>query len=423
MFLLVSSAALAEPCLIGAYRLSDGRNLDIGPSSENSLRWRLDDGTSARVTRGADGRWSGTLGWTDRPDAHRFSAGPCESGEVSLDGVRGQRLALRITDTRFASGGAELAGRLILPPGEARVPIVVLVHGSEDSSAREFYALQRQLPAAGIGAFVYDKRGTGDSTGTFTHDYPELAGDVVAAVQEVRRLAGGRAARVGLQGSSQGGWVAPLAATRTRVDFVIVAYGLAVSPMQEDREAVAWDMARAGFGDEETRQALAVASAVQVIIESNFTRGYAELETLRGRYAGEPWFRYLRGNVTGLLLAQPGSFWRERGPVLLRGIEPHYDPMPVLNELRTPQLWILGADDIDAPPQETWRRLLKLKREGKPLSLAMLRGAEHGLFLHELDATGGRQSTRLAPAYFPLMRDFVLGGRIGPNYLDAVIVR
>jgi pimeloyl-ACP methyl ester carboxylesterase len=166
-----------------------------------------------------------------------------------------------------------------------------------------------------------------------------------------------------------------------------------------------------------------VAGAVQSIIESNFARGYEELEALRAKYAAEPWFRYLRGNVTGLLLAHPESFWREKGPVLLKGIEPHYDPMPVLAKLHTPQLWILGSDDIDAPPQETWRRLLKLKHGGKPLSLAMLRGAEHGLFLYELNARGERESTRLAPAYFPLMRDFILEGKIDAGYPDAVIVR
>ena len=66
--------------------------------------------------------------------------------------------------------------------------------------------------------------------------------------------------------------------------------------------------------------------------------------------------------------------------MLLNGIPPNYDPMPVLNKLRTPQLCILGADDIDAPPQETWRRLLALKRAGKPQSLVMFPRAEHGLY-------------------------------------------
>lgn len=90
------------------------------------------------------------------------------------------------------------------------MPIVVLLHGAEADSAVRFNSLQRRFPAAGIGAFVYDKRGTGSSTGEYTQDFQILARDAVAAMREARRLAGDRAARIGYQGPSQGGWVAPL---------------------------------------------------------------------------------------------------------------------------------------------------------------------------------------------------------------------
>lgn len=421
-FLLLSAVAQADPCHVGAYRLDDGRILDLAGSTEGALRWRLLDGTSGKLTHLADGAWSNSIGWTDRIDARAFTAKDCASGEIAFGAVAGHRIPLEITDVRFAAGDAQLAGRLVMPPGEARVPIVVLVHGSEQTSGRELFALQRQFPAAGIGAFVYDKRGTGESTGTYTHDYPRLAADVAAAVKEARRLAGARAGRVGLHGGSQGGWVAPLAATLTPVDFVIVAYGLAVSPIEEDREAVALDMSRHGFGADETRKALEVARAVQGIVEAKFTGGYEELERLRARYSGEPWFRYLRGNITGLLLGQPEKFWREQGPVLLAGVIPGYDPMPVLRRLNTPQLWILGSDDIDAPPAETWRRLLSLRREGRPISAVMLKGAEHGLYLFETKGDE-RVSTRQPGSYFPLMRDFIVDGKIAAVYDDAVVVR
>src|SRR3546814_3657337 len=85
------------------------------------------------------------------------------------------------------------------------------------------------LPAAGIGAFVYDKRGTGASGDKYTQVFSLLADDAVAALAETRRMAGARGTRFGFQGLSQGGWIAPLAATRTQVDFLIVSFGLAVS--------------------------------------------------------------------------------------------------------------------------------------------------------------------------------------------------
>jgi hypothetical protein len=166
-----------------------------------------------------------------------------------------------------------------------------------------------------------------------------------------------------------------------------------------------------------------VARAVETIVKAGFQRGYGELEALRTQYSGEPWFRYLRGNVTGLLLTQPEAFWREKGPELFAGILPDYDPMPVLEKLRTTQLWILGSDDIDAPPQETWRRLLQLKRKGRPISAVMLKGAEHGLYTFELDANGERVSLGLHPSYFGFMRDFLLSGKIASGSSEAVVAR
>ena len=129
-----------------------------------------------------------------------------------------------------------------MPEGNGKVPVVVLVHGSEHDSALDSYALQRMFPAQGIGAFVYDKRGTGSSGGAYTQDFDVLAHDVVAAMKEAKRLAGARASRIGYQGGSEAGWVVPLAVNRAPVDFAIVCFGLAVTVLHEDQESVALDM-------------------------------------------------------------------------------------------------------------------------------------------------------------------------------------
>eukprot|EP01136_Pigoraptor_vietnamica_P000517 Opistho-1_new@25911 len=218
---------LAQPadigsCAIGAYRLADGRAVDIAPASEGRLRWRQEDGTNGTLTPAADGKaWTSSLGRTGRADGKtlRFD---CAAGNIDFAGAPGHRIAFDITETRFTVEGAELAGRLILPKGSGPIPIVVLIHGAEPISAREAYSLQRQFPAAGIGAFVYDKRGTGASSGRYTHDYLTLATDAVKAAAEARRLAGRRTGAIGYQAGSQGGWVAPLAAKIAPVDFVIV---------------------------------------------------------------------------------------------------------------------------------------------------------------------------------------------------------
>ena len=51
---------------------------------------------------------------------------------------------------------------------------------------------------------------------------------------------------IGFQGGSQGGWVAPLAANRAPVDFVVVSFVLAVSAIDEDIQEIELEMKLAG---------------------------------------------------------------------------------------------------------------------------------------------------------------------------------
>jgi uncharacterized protein len=416
------AGGVSSSCLVGAYRLRDGSDVDVGPVDESHLRWRRMDGTTGLLSRTADGAWASTLGWTGRSDGKRVSFSGCSAGGIAFDGVEGGRIALQATDTRFRGAGVDLAGRLVMPAGAAPVPIVVLVHGSERLSARDFYFLQRLLPSQGIGAFVYDKRGTGDSGGRYSQDYLLLAEDAVAAMREARRLAGDRAGRCGYLGTSQGGWVAPLAAAVERVDFVAVAYGLAVSPLQEDREAIALDVTRHGYGPEVVARAMEVADASEAVLTSAFRDGFGRLEAVRARYGGEPWFRHVRGNVTFLLLQTPPALLREHGPGLLGGIPLHYDPMPVLRNLEAPQLWILGEDDLDAPSAETARRLEALAREGRPIATALFPRAEHGIYEYETAPDGTRIPTRNPDGYFALLRDFIRDGRLEGPYGASVVL-
>jgi phage-related protein len=169
------------------------------------LRWRKEDGTTGLLTRGGNGVWTSTLGWTGRPDGKHVSF-DCVKDTINFDGVLGRQIPLEVKNVTFQGAGVRLAGRLVMPQGTGRVPIVILVHGSEHDSALKSYSLQRQLPADGIGVFVYDKRGTGKSGGVYTQNYLLLADDVIAAMNEAKRLAGTRAGRIGYQGGSQGGW-------------------------------------------------------------------------------------------------------------------------------------------------------------------------------------------------------------------------
>jgi pimeloyl-ACP methyl ester carboxylesterase len=408
-------------CRIAAYRLSDGSVVDVGASDDDALRWRRFDGTTGALHKAADGRWGSTLGFTDKADGKTVTFSDCEKGEISFDSINGHRIAFDVIDTEFNANGFKLAGRLVLPKSGGQTAIVVLVHGSETDSARYFYALQRLLPAEGIGAFVYDKRGTGASGGKYTQDFSLLANDAVAAMREARRLAGVRAGRIGYQGTSEGGWVAPLAATRANVDFVIVAYGLAFSVIDEDQQEVALEMGLKGHSSEEIAKAEEVASAAEAVFESRFTKGFEHFEAVRAKYRSEPWYKDLHGNYTYLILPFSGADLREKGKAYVFGTPFRYDPMPTLRALKSPQLWILGEDDLEAPSAPTASRLKALAAQGRPITLAVFPHTEHGIYEFETEPDGERFNTRNADGYFALMRDFVRDGRLKGPYGASIV--
>ena len=419
-----ASAAPAPDCHVGAYRLADGSTIDIGAESDGRLRWRRIDGSSGGLVPSSGG-WTSHYGWTDRPDAHRVAFTACDRGGIRFDDLAGSRIALKVVDTRFrGDGGTQLAGRLVLPPGDSKVALVVLVHGAESSSALIEDDMQRQLPAEGVAAFVYDKRGTGESGGKYTQDYSVLANDAVAALAEARRLAGERAGRVGYRGGSQGGWVAPLAATRTHADFVLVGYGLAVSPLEEDRQAIEYQLGVRGYGPDVVSKALEISAAGGALLECQFRCSFEPFETVRSKYAHEPWFKDVRGNFTGVMLAIPPDRLHVEAQKYAFHTPMRYDGMAVLHKLRTPQLWMLGGEDEDAPSAETARRLAALRAEGKPITTAMFPHAGHGIHTFELgDADGGRVWTGYSEGYMRMTIDFardgVLHGRYGAAFVSA----
>jgi dienelactone hydrolase len=430
--LLLSFSVLARPdvkkeCHIGSYRLSDGSTVDIAPSDGNTLRWMTFSGERGLLHPQANGIWTSTYGWTDRPDGNTVSFSDCEKGEIMFGKERGVRIAFDVRNVDFESNGVKLVGRLVMPPGNRKIPVVVLVHGSEHDSALESYGLQRMFPAQGIGAFVYDKRGTGVSGGTYTQDFDVLAEDAIAAMKEAKRLAGARLGRIGYQGGSQGGWVVPLAVNRAPVDFALVSFGLAVTVLEEDQESVALDMYFHHHSAADTAKALELARAGEHLFETSGSEGYEAFDALRKKYQLEPWYKDVHGDFVFFIMPLDRKQIIDAMTHELNFAAFHtpfrYEPMPTLRASTTPQLWMLGSDDLEAPSAETARRIKSLIAHHKDYTLAVYPGAEHGMTEYELNANGERVSTRFAPGYFQMMSDFIRDGRIGGHYGNAQITQ
>lgn len=413
-------------CHVGVYQTASGSIIDLAPVAGADLRWRALDGQVGRISAGEDGLWSGTTGWTDQPNPARFDLGDCGATSLTIEGLDGyngvaERIALDVIDTEFESDGLTLAGRLVLPQGTEPVPIAVWVHGSERDSARDWAYAQRTMPAQGVGIFVYDKRGTGASEGQYSQDFDALAGDAARALQRARELAGPRAGRVGLFGGSQGGWVAPLAATMGDADFVMVGFGMMVAPTDEDASEVQLELRAAGYDDEVLAQARQVTDVTGRLMASGFTDGREDFGRLKQLWGDEDWFHAIEGEYSGQMLdAGVVGFKFVYLNFFDAGTSWGHDSIAVMNQVEVPVLWVLAGQDRDAPPDATRDILQTMIAEGRMIDLVEFANTEHGI-LEFIETESGRESTRYAEGYFRLLGDWAREGRLEGPYGAAHI--
>jgi len=148
-------------------------------------------------------------------------------------GARLEAQALHQESIRFHSDGFTLAGTLYMPNGAGPHPAVVLFHGSGPAGRLDVPA--QWFAHHGVAALTYDKRGVGESTGNW-HDvaFMTLCDDGLAAIQLLKARPDIDKKRIGVWGLSQGGWLAPLAASRSNdIAFVIAVSGPGVSPGEQ----------------------------------------------------------------------------------------------------------------------------------------------------------------------------------------------
>jgi pimeloyl-ACP methyl ester carboxylesterase len=407
LFSLLAAPAAGQGCEIGLCRSPDGKeSAAVTDLPDGSLRYTLSDGI-----RGIVGKPGAALS--------------CMGGEIGTAAEqrrfeRWRRVPLTMTESKFQSHGMTLSGTLIEPTTAAPHPLVVFVHGSERSSPLKLY-YPYLLASYGISVFAYDKRGTGQSQGEYTQNFELLADDASAALREARRLAQGRFTRAGFFGGSQGGWVAPLAATRSPADFVAVGFGLISSPVEEDRDQVAQDLREKGFGQADIAEALELASAASAIATSHFTSGFETFERLKQAYSARSWYSYVRGEYTGAMLKELDADLRRVGQPVFDNVELiwNYDAPAVIRKLKVPLLWILAEQDREAPPAITLERLSELRRAGSDISVYSFPHTDHGIYEFNQAADGSRTVTRIASGYFPLLTDWIKGTSLKDHYGTA----
>jgi pimeloyl-ACP methyl ester carboxylesterase len=254
-------------------------------------------------------------------------------------------------DVIFASGSVQLAGTVTRPTGvddTARLPAVVLLGGSGPAPRAGVDGFASQLTGLGLVTLTFDKRGSGQSTGDWTDaSLDDLAGDATSALTFLAAQRGVDAARVGVWGVSQAGWVIPLLADRSPTPaFCIVVTGGGARP--RDVEMYGYRQALEKGGVDAAGRARAEALLTHYFSWLESGRGRAELlaETTAAKH--ESWYRFVEiDRITPSEAARPKWAWVA-----------NFDPIPSIAKMRMPTLVILGAGDPLSPAEQSaaaWR--------------------------------------------------------------------
>jgi pimeloyl-ACP methyl ester carboxylesterase len=308
-----------------------------------------------------------------------------------------------VEEIQFRHGNNLLAGSLYRPGRPGRHPAVVLVLGSgaqDRAYGGAGPALGRHFAGSGFVCLAWDKPGVGRSTGDFNaQTFRDRAEESLAAVRFLRQRPDVRPDQVGLWGHSQGGMVAPLAASLSdQVAFVIEVSGWQGAAWRQDAVRVEAELRAEGFSEADVKEATAFARLRMDLIRG--TGPYEELERAQEKVKGIPWFKAVHFCDRTLFDAAR------------RVVE--YDTGPSWEKVRCPVLVIYGDRDTSSgPPDElvaTVRRGLT-KAENRDVTVRIFAGADHSLCLSE---AGGRKETLAKAAKGEAAPDFV------PGYLDLM---
>jgi len=310
---------------------------------------------------------------------------------------------MTIEEIRFRHGDNLLAGGLYRPARPGRHPAVALVLGSgarDRAYGGAGPALGRHFARSGFVCLAWDKPGVGRSSGDFNaQTFRDRAEESLAAVRFLRQRPDVRPDQVGLWGHSQGGMVAPLAASLSdQVAFVIEVSGWQGAAWRQDAVRVEAELRADGFSEADVKEATAFARLRMDLIRG--TGPYEELARAQEKVKGKAWFKAVQFCDRTLFDAA-------------RRVVEH-DTGPSWEQVRCPVLVIYGDKDTSSgPPDElvaTIRRGL-VKGGNDDVTVRIFADADHSLCRSE---AGGRKDAVAKAPKIDVAPDFV------PGYLDLM---
>ncbi len=313
------------------------------------------------------------------------------------DQTADRELNVRAEAVSFKNGGVIFKGTLYLPESSSgKVPAIVVFHaangGTRDYS---FYRhLSKDVPASGFAVLLFDRRGSGESGGEFeTADFNDLASDGIAGIEYLKTRKEIDAGKIGVWGVSQGGWLGPLAATKSGdISFVVIVSGTGVTPAEQMDFAAEVALREKGFSRKTIRKAIELRR-----LENSYYRGEisrAKLQNAIEKVQGKPWFEIA-------FLPAPEEIPDDpRGTKWFREMD--YDPLPPLRRVTVPILVFFGENERWIPVEKSFKTIREATRHNKNVEFHRLKDADH-LMMTGIPDSGGPVSKE----YIRLLLDWL----------------
>ena len=309
-------------------------------------------------------------------------------------------------EMQFKNGDTQLAGTLYLPENGDHLPAVVALHGASDATRKSavYRHLREGLPAMGIAVLVYDRRGSGDSTGTLNGiDYKTLADDAIAGQSALAKLPRIDAKRIGFWGFSQGGWIAVLAASRSpSTAFAISVSAPLATPEQQMEFATTNLLTVRGYSQQNVKQMLETRKAWTDYLKGKTTRETA-VDALQ-KVETQPWFELAFMPKASQLTTDPEhNSWRK---------EMDEDPIAAVRKVEIPLLFIYGGSDPWISVSQSVQQLHSLTTQQHNIQYAVVPDANHEMMYVEHDTMAFDEKTMnesapQSPAYFMVMSSWL----------------
>jgi dienelactone hydrolase len=270
----------------------------------------------------------------------------------------------------FTNEGATLHGTIYIPNLGRKVPAIVVFHGaSEPLAGTPLYEhLRDGLPQIGVAVLLFDRRGTGASTGNPRVPYAALTDDGIAGARAVRGLPNIDPNRVGYWGISQGGWLATFAASRdSHAAFAIAVSAPLVTAETQMEFAMSNQLSVLGYGKVDIDSMLEARRRLDGYFNGHNPRADA-VAALRS-IQDKPWFKLMYlPRADAVSTNAKDSVWRKQMDL---------DSFAAVLRVNVPMLFILGDSDPWIPVSRTVDLLRAASKKDPCVHYAVVPSANH----------------------------------------------